>query len=151
MVSILGEFMDFTLRHTVGEEVPLGKKSSYPASYDPSLLFPIERDSQRQALGFFKDFKMTGYDLWLAHELFWLNNKGKPMRAKASFFIPANSKFLVESKSVKLYLHSLNHERFAKPEDILSTIYRDISKKCRSEIRVLFGVNKQTENNDEFI
>ena len=43
-----------------------------------------------------------GVDIWNAYELSWLNPKGKPQVALASFIIPADTPNIIESKSFKL-------------------------------------------------
>src|SRR5579871_6963362 len=101
------------LQETIHPSAPLGQKSPYPTSYDRALLYPIERALQRQAMNFSPDLVFHGYDVWHADELLWLDLKGKPVRAYACLVVPASSKSLFESKSVKLYLHSLNKERFS--------------------------------------
>lgn len=121
------------LQQTV-ERAPLGQKSPYPKNYDQSLLHPISRDAQREAMGIAPDF--LGFDIWNAYELFWQDLKGKPVRACASFTIPARSAFLCESKSVKLYLNSLNHEKFASASEVGDLIAKDLSQICQTVIKV---------------
>lgn len=131
------------LEQTVSNAAPLGQKSEYPKKYDQSLLFPIARAKQRAAMGVSHDF--LGFDMWNAYELFWQNLKGKPVRACASFAIPANSPNICESKSVKLYLNSLNHEQFASPEDVRALIERDLSKFCESPVHVILNPKELSE------
>ena len=83
----------------------LGRDVQYPQSYDPGLLFPIERASNRDTLQ--RPGAWFGADIWNAYEVSWLNHRGLPQAAVARFTIPAESPFLIESKSFKLYLNSL--------------------------------------------
>ena len=53
----------------------------------------------------------AGVDLWNAYELSWLDAKGKPRVAMATFSVPADSPNIIESKSFKLYLNSFNQTR----------------------------------------
>lgn len=86
-----------------------------------------------------KDFRLNGFDVWNAYELLWQNPRGKPMRACATFVVPASSPSLAESKSVKLYLNSLNHERFSGPDEVVRLITRDLSDICQHEIEVVMA------------
>ena len=94
--------------------IQLGKSTQYPDQYDPSLLFPIPRVENRAKIGIKNDqvLPFVGVDIWNAFELSWLNKKGKPQIALAEFQIPADSPNMIESKSFKLYLNSLNNARF---------------------------------------
>src|SRR5690606_3903868 len=94
------------------EDSLLGREVAYPRHYDPGLLFPIPRAAGRAALALDGALPFTGYDRWHAYELSWLDGSGKPQVATATFLVPATSPHLVESKSLKLYLNSLNSSRF---------------------------------------
>ena len=89
----------------------LGKPIDYPDRYDPDLLFPIARATQRAAIGVGDALPFNGVDIWNAYEVSWLDARGKPVVALAEFRVPAESPNLVESKSFKLYLNSYNQER----------------------------------------
>jgi 7-cyano-7-deazaguanine reductase len=92
---------------------PLGQSVSYADQYDPSLLYPLERQSQRNTLGLTADrLPFMGADFWTAYELGWLNPRGKPQIAMARFVVPCDSTHIVESKSFKLYLNSFSNTRF---------------------------------------
>lgn len=106
---------------------PLGHATIYAERYDPALLFPVERAPQRADLGLGVALPFVGVDLWTAYELSWLDARGKPQVAIATFAVPAASPRLVESKSVKLYLTAFNQTRFAAPETVASTIAGDLS------------------------
>ena len=116
--------------------LPLGQATQYPDQYDPSVLFPIPRSENRlklkiqpnQALPF------IGVDIWNAYELSWLNPKGKPQIALAEFQIPADSPNMIESKSFKLYLNSLNSARFENEEEVRARLTNDLSAIAGSKI-----------------
>ena len=91
---------------------PLGHATTWAGAYDPQLLFPVERAPQRKELGFRDALPFRGVDLWNAYELSWLDARGKPEVAIATFAVSAESPCIVESKSVKLYLTALNLTRF---------------------------------------
>jgi NADPH-dependent 7-cyano-7-deazaguanine reductase QueF-like protein len=92
------------------EQSQLGRASAYADRYDPTLLFPIARATQREAMGIKPDaLPFFGADLWTAFELSWLNPRGKPQLAIAHFTIPCETPNIIESKSFKLYLNSFNN------------------------------------------
>lgn len=107
---------------------PLGKTVSYDAAYDPGLLFPLARAPGREKLLLPASATMHGWDIWTGYELSWLEPAGKPRVACAEFRIPADSPNIVESKSFKLYLNSLNQHRFAGPDEVCSTLERDLGE-----------------------
>ena len=91
------------------EQSQLGRASAYVDRYDASLLFPIARATQREAMGIANDaLPFFGADIWTAFELSWLNPRGKPQLAIAHFTVPCETPNIVESKSFKLYLNSFN-------------------------------------------
>ena len=109
--------------------LPLGQNSSYPDQYNPSLLFPIPRSENRLKLNIQPNqaLPFIGVDLWNAFELSWLNQRGKPQIALAEFQIPADSPNMIESKSFKLYLNSLNNARFEDANEVKEKITTDLS------------------------
>ena len=102
----------------------LGREVAYPTGYDPTLLFPIPRAGARAELGLAADAPLPfeGHDRWHAYELGWLDGRGKPRTATATLLVPAASPNLVESKSLKLYLNSLNGARFADDDALRACI-----------------------------
>src|SRR5690625_492205 len=87
---------------------PLGRDITYPARYDPDLLFALPRAANRKAL----TLPATWYvaDIWNAYEMSWLDSRGKPIVAVGTFIIPHDSPCLIESKSFTLYLNYWNQE-----------------------------------------
>lgn len=115
--------MDVMLRDS-----PLGKKSDYRDTYTPSLLCPIPRWDAREQLEWESpDMPFRGVDLWNCHELTWLDPKGKPLTAVAEVEVPANTKNIVESKSLKLYLNSFSQSSFRSRQEVQSTIENDLA------------------------
>lgn len=115
---------------------PLGKRSDYPDQYDASLLFPIARAPKRQELGVVGTLPFFGMDLWNAYELSWLNLRGKPQVAIASFLVPADSPNIVESKSIKLYLNSFNQARLATADALREVLAADLSEAFGASVQV---------------
>ncbi len=119
------------------ERAPLGKNSENPNQYSPDLLFPISRDENRAKLGIqSQSLPFFGVDIWNAYELSWLNAKGKPQLAIATFMVPANSPNIIESKSWKLYLNSLNNHRFHSNDELIDTLKKDLSKAAGATVTV---------------
>jgi len=112
----------------VPEHSPLGKSSAYVDQYDPSLLFPLPRETKRREIGIHGALPFMGADLWTAYELSWLNLRGKPQVALAHFTIPCESTHIVESKSFKLYLNSFNNSRFESAEAVRERLRQDVSQ-----------------------
>ena len=113
----------------------LGKETQYQNQYDPTLLFPIERASARSG-EVPKAFEFFGNDAWTAYELSWLNLSGKPVVAVARFKFPCNSKYVIESKSFKLYLNSLIQSKFASKFDVMDRLASDLSRCCGEAITI---------------
>lgn len=114
--------------HPAAEDSPLGKTSEYVATYTPELLFPIPRAAKWAELGLTaQTLPYQGVDLWNCYELSWLTPSGKPVVAIAEFVIPADSPNIIESKSFKLYLNSLNQSIFATRDDLAAVLQRDLS------------------------
>jgi len=106
---------------------PLGKSSAYQTQYTPELLFPIPRQQKRDELQLTGTLPFFGVDIWNAYELSWLNMRGKPQVAIATFTAPADSPNIVESKSFKLYLNSFNQTRLANTDALLALLREDLS------------------------
>lgn len=107
--------------------LPLGKSVDYDVAYNPQLLCAIARQPGRDALGLQGELPFQGWDIWTAYELSWLDPLGKPSVACAEIWVPADSPNIVESKSLKLYLNSLNQYCFADAESVRATITRDLT------------------------
>lgn len=114
----------------------LGKKVSYIDQYDPTLLFPIPRESKRVEIGIHGALPFFGYDTWNAFELSWLNAKGKPIVALARFDIVCDSKNLIESKSFKLYLNSFNNTKFESISQVQLILQQDLTKAAQGGVSV---------------
>jgi len=118
------------------ETGPLGVKTPYVQTYSPRLLFPVPRQKGRQHLE--KAFPFKGCDVWNGYELSWLNEKGKPVQAMARFTFSCGTRYLIESKSFKLYLNSFNQSRFASQREVQETLKRDLSQQAGGDVAVEF-------------
>lgn len=107
---------------------PLGKSSAYVATYSPEQLFPIARAPKWAELGLTADtLPYGGVDIWNCYELSWLLPSGKPVVAIGEFSIPADSPNIIESKSFKLYLNSLNQSVFESRDALVEVMINDLS------------------------
>ena len=114
--------------HPAAEHSPLGKSSEYISTYTPSLLFPIPRAAKWAELGLSAEtLPYAGVDFWTCFELSWLLPSGKPVVAIGEFCFAADSPNIVESKSFKLYLNSLNQTVFADKPNLVATLQTDLS------------------------
>lgn len=115
--------MDALLR-----ESPLGRKAEFQETYTSSLLCPLPRWDAREQLEWDSaEMPFRGVDIWNCHELTWLDSKGKPLAATAEVQVPFNSKNIVESKSLKLYLASFCQSAFRSRQEVQATIENDLS------------------------
>jgi 7-cyano-7-deazaguanine reductase len=105
---------------------PLGKKSEYVSSYDPAQLCPIPRVKSWEKYGY-DSSPYFGVDVWNAYEISWLNSNGLPQVAIGEFIVPLGSPNLIESKSFKLYLNSLNQTKIENPEGLLEILETDLT------------------------
>ena len=121
---------------TTPADSPLGKTSVYTDSYDPGLLFPMPRAEKRAELGLSGTLPFFGMDIWNAYELSWLNQRGKPQVAIATLLVPADTPNMVESKSMKLYLNSLNQTRIDSQEALVALLQGDLSAALGAEIQI---------------
>jgi 7-cyano-7-deazaguanine reductase len=123
------------------QHLPLGKPTCYQDSYDPALLCPFPRQVKRNEIGLGKELPFSGCDLWTAYELSWLNPKGKPVVAVGEFCFPCSSPFLIESKSLKLYLNSFNQTCYVDQAAAAQQMREDLCRASGGEVKVeLWGV-----------
>lgn len=126
----------------------LGKKVSGSEKYDPSLLVAIPRIENRKQYNIENSsLPFVGWDVWHAYEFSSMTENGLPITRVIKLKYNCNSEFLVESKSLKLYLNSFNMSRFgtdtAECLNICkSTIQKDLSAKLQTEVTVDFLTEK---------
>lgn len=130
----------------------LGKKVSGSETYDPSLLVSVPREENRRQYDIqCENLPFEGWDIWHAYEFSALTENGLPVTRLMKLKYNCKSEFLVESKSLKLYLNSFNMSRFGKTtqnclELCKNIIEKDLSQKLQSNVAVNF-----IENNIERI
>ena len=133
----------------------LGESTSYPKTYQPDTLYAIPRSMGRNEINWQQDKLAVGVDWWHAFEVSWLNNQGISQMAIARFSIPASSPNIVESKSLKLYLNSLNFTEFDNWEAVQQIIAKDLSACIGAEVGValfeLDAISSGSESDTGFL
>lgn len=119
--------------------VHLGQTSEYKSTYDPSLLVREPRQSNRTHLGLDDDnLPFEGGDTWNAYEVSGLTNKGLPACGVGKIYYPCDGKYIVESKSLKLYFNSFN---MTKLGDTADEVRREIAKRASADLSKLLEVD----------
>lgn len=128
----------------------LGKKSEGSETYNPSLLVAIPRFENRKQYNIQNNnLPFEGWDVWHAYEFSAMTENGIPVTRLMKLKYNCTSEFLVESKSLKLYLNSFNMTKFGNTiteclEICKKTIEKDLSEKLKTEVTANF-----IENNAE--
>lgn len=119
----------------------LGRQVAYPQTYQPEILVAIPRQASRQKVGLDDDaLPFMGADVWHAYEASCLTDNGVPTAGIMKIVVPADSRSIVESKSLKLYLNSFNMERMGPtPQEandkMAATVASDLSRLLEAEVK----------------
>lgn len=128
----------------------LGKKSQGDENYNPSLLVAIPREDNRKQYNISNNnLPFKGFDIWHVYEFSAITKSGIPVTRLMKMKYNCNSEFLVESKSLKLYLNSFNMTRFGNStneclEICKNIIEKDLSNTLKTEACIKF-FNNDTE------
>lgn len=116
----------------------LGKETQYKFTYDPGLLVRERRELNRQHLNIQEgdSLPFSGHDIWRCYEFSILDTHGIPQVYVLILTYLCNSPYIVESKSLKLYLNSFSMTRFARIEDVYSLMKMDLENLLSSEISI---------------
>lgn len=120
----------------------LGQSSEYASIYDPSLLVREPRQSNRTHLGLEdENLPFIGYDTWNGYEVTGLTDNGLPVVGICKFVYPCSSKYIVESKSTKLYFNSFSMTKLGDTshevlEEIKNRAIKDLSELLETEVTV---------------
>tara|TARA_Y100000310_G_scaffold250914_1_gene257292 strand:- start:328 stop:1248 length:921 start_codon:yes stop_codon:yes gene_type:complete len=117
----------------------LGQTSEYKDQYDRSLLVREPRCNNREHLQIKDDnLPFVGYDTWNAYEVSGLTHNGLPVASVAKIVYPCSSKYIVESKSIKLYFNSFNMYKCGNtPREVA----KYISKRAEEDLSALLETN----------
>jgi 7-cyano-7-deazaguanine reductase len=123
----------------------LGSSASYAVytdRHDASLLNPMPRKLAREGWGI-KGDEFVGYDTWHCHESTFLLNNGAPVAGTLKYTYSSDSKYMVESKSAKLYLNTFDMCKMGQSVDTAIQNYElqvktDLEKALETEVDVKF-------------
>jgi 7-cyano-7-deazaguanine reductase len=123
----------------------LGSSASYAVytdRHDASLLNPMPRKLAREGWGI-KGDEFVGYDTWHCHESTFLLNNGAPVAGTLKYTYSSDSKYMVESKSAKLYLNTFDMCKMGQSIDTAIENYElqvkaDLEKALETEVDVKF-------------
>ena len=133
--------------------IHLGKKVSGSEKYDPSLIVAIPRiENRKQYKIENNNLPFKGFDIWHAYEFSSMTKNGIPVTRLMKMKYNCDSEFLVESKSLKLYLNSFNMTRFGNSvreclEICKHTIEKDLSEKLKTDVKINFFENNTEREN----
>ena len=133
--------------------------SEYSELYDASLLVKVPRDLNRKAYDINESkLPFVGYDVWNAYEVSALTTKGRPVTGVLKIVCPSDSKYHVESKSIKLYLNSFNMTPFGENKKeciqiIQAFVARDLSNLLETNVECILHTNQEMDpyGNDTWI
>ena len=120
----------------------LGKRSEGSELYDKSLLVAVPRYENRQQYNIKEDnLPFIGYDIWDAYEVSFMTANNIPCSYVLKIKYNCNSKYIVESKSLKLYLNSFNMTPLKKTvaeseEFFLSTVKKDLDELLQTDVEL---------------
>ena len=122
----------------------LGKKVEGSTNYDPTLLVAVPRFENRKQYNIDENnLPFKGFDVWHAYEFSCMTENGLPVTRLLKLKYPCKSPFIIESKSLKLYLNSFNMTRYGKTtaeclEICKNIIEQDLSKKLKADVTANF-------------
>lgn len=120
----------------------LGQQGSYAVhtdECDKSLLVKIPRKDIREEWGIVVDETFLGADVWHSHESTFLTKNGLPISGTLKIVYSASSEYIVESKSLKLYLNTFDQMRMSSESVILCT--REYEELVSEHLSELLEVN----------
>lgn len=132
----------------------LGQTSQYKSTYDPELLVKEPRSNNRQYLNIFNDdLPFVGSDTWNAYECSFLLNNGLPVTGVLKINYPCSSEYIVESKSIKLYLNSFNMQKMGddKQDSIdkfVNTVSDDLTNLLGGQANVQFHSGHKVDQHE---
>lgn len=127
----------------------LGQTSQYKSTYDPSLLVREPRSNNRTHLDINdNEPPFVGYDTWNAYEVSALTDSGLPVVGIAKIIYCSTNKYIVESKSLKLYLNTFNMTKLGETaKDVLDAIANHIREDLSALLET--GVSVRIFTNEE--
>ncbi len=133
----------------------LGKKVEGASEYSPELLVAVPREENRRQYNIdSQNLPFCGFDVWHAFEFSAMTTNSVPVTKVLKLKYSCESDFIVESKSLKLYLNSFNMRKIGSNSheclDLCkSDIIRDLSKVLKTDVEVEF-LDNQTQRKELF-
>ena len=118
-------------------------------SNSPSSKFLLDRILRQESRKDFSKYKAYGLDIWNAYEFAYLLND-KPKIVVLEISIPADSKYTIESKSMKLFLNSFFNNNYAKQAEVLNILTKGISKQCNAKVKIVTKSSFKNFDRDNF-
>lgn len=109
----------------------------------------LDRISRKESRKGFNKFESYGLDIWNAYEFSYLLN-GKPKIVVLEISIPSNSKYTIESKSMKLFLNSFFNKNFANQAEVINILTKRISKKCNLGVKIVSKSSFKTFDRNKY-
>lgn len=94
-----------------------------------------------------KASKSYGIDYWNAYEFSYLDSNKNPVLKVLEIKIPSSSIYIVESKSLKVYLNSFYKKIFIHEKDVLIKIEKDLNRLTKSSTSLRFVKKFPSEPN----
>lgn len=122
----------------------LGKKVDGSVEYNPSLLVAVPRAENRKQYDIKPgNLPFVGWDVWHAYEFSVMTEQCIPVTRLLKLKYNCSNEFLVESKSLKLYLNSFNMTRIGENinkclSECKTIIKSDLSKVLNTDVQVEF-------------
>lgn len=122
----------------------LGKRVEGENNYNPSLLVAVPRFENRKLYGLENgNLPFLGADIWQAYEFSAMTENCIPVSRVLKLKYSCENDYIVESKSLKLYLNSFNMDKFGQnTEECLKIckdlIEKDLSEKLQTRVEVEF-------------
>lgn len=138
--------MDFNLNDSL-----LGKDAFTPEKYDASLLFRIPRSENREHYGLEAGrLPFVGVDVWNCYEVSFMTDNGLPVSRMMKLIYSCESEFLVESKSLKLYLNSFNMEKLGRSvqlaeENFIGRVSTDLCNLLETAVHAILFADQSAE------
>ncbi len=112
----------------------LGQTTDYAKTYDWKVLEAIPRAASRASLA--AGINLTrGVDVWHLFEVSYLDPTGKPVACTARLTVPSSSPNICESKSLKLYIGSLNFSVFESEEALIKQVQDDLYRVIKARVK----------------
>lgn len=127
-----------------------GSYAVYSDTFDSTLLVPMPRGLGRQDWNI-KGDEFVGADIFHCHEATFLLDNGVPVAGTLKFMYSSNSEFMVESKSMKLYLNSFDMCKMGSTVLEATSAYekqiqKDLENILKTKVEVRFhGINYRAD------